>query len=304
MEMSLRLLLRSVGVASVCIVASARAQVIVQRPDTQPFGRGGQPLIAPQSPALSGAQFDVVSIKPHPYDPVAGGGITTRPDGTFVMTSQPIWSIISSVSPVPVLPRDTVGLPEWARTEAYDIIAKPAPGSTPTREQRAEMMRNMLIERLKVASHIERQERTTFALVVARSDGRLGPQLKKSTVDCVPPSPPDAAPPTRPSASSRCGARFGPGTVEATGVALDRFVNSLSGLAGGLVNNRTGLDGLYDLTLHFSSPRLNPDPSVAADDAPQFVTALQEQLGLKLIPEKSMVNILVIDHIERPTPNH
>ena len=243
-----------------------------------------------QTGPMVGAQFDVVSIKPHKYDPVAGGGMRTGPDGSFTMTSQPISSIISAASPVPVSPREIIGLPEWARTETYDITAKPAPGSNPTREQRAEMMRNMLIERTKVAGHIEEQERTTFALVVARKDGRLGPQLKRSTDECA--STPD-----------RCGLRMSQGTIEAAGITLDRLVPSLSGLAGGRVNNRTGLDGAFDLTLHFAPPRLSPDPSAPIDDAPQFVTALQEQLGLKLVAEKSMVKIFVIDHIERPTPN-
>jgi uncharacterized protein (TIGR03435 family) len=246
-----------------------------------------------QTPPMVGAQFDVVSIKPHQYDPATGGGMRTGPDGTFTMTSQPIWSIIAYASPVPVSPREIVGLPEWANTEHYDIIAKPAPGSNPTREQRAEMMRNMLIERMKVAGHIEEQERTTFALVVARKDGRLGPQLKRSTEDCA--SPLGGGPPSTP---GRCGMRMGQGTIETTGITLDRLVPSLSGLAGGRVNNRTGLDGAFDLTLHFA-----PDPSAPIDDAPQFVTALQEQLGLKLVPEKAMVKIFVIDHIERPTPN-
>lgn len=256
-----------------------------------------------QTVPIVGAQFDVVSIKPHKYDPAVGGGMMSRPDGTFTMTSQSIWSIIAYASPVPVAPRDIIGLPEWARTEGYDIIAKPAPGSKPTREQHAEMMRNMLIERMKVAGHIEEQERTVFSLVVARGDGRLGPQLKKSTLDCTPTSPPDAAPQTRPSPPSQCGMRMGHGTIEANGITLDRLVPSLGGLAGGQVNNRTGLDGAYDLTLRFSPPRLNPDPSAPADEAPQFVTALQEQLGLKLVPQKAMVKIFVIDHIERPTPD-
>jgi uncharacterized protein (TIGR03435 family) len=246
-----------------------------------------------QTPPMVGAQFDVVSIKPHQYDPATGGGMRTGPNGTFTMTSQPIWSIIAYASPVPVSPREIVGLPEWANTEHYDIIAKPAPGSNPTREQRAEMMRNMLIERMKVAGHIEEQERTTFALVVARKDGRLGPQLKRSTEDCA--SPLGGGPPSTP---GRCGMRMGQGTIETTGITLDQLVPSLSGLAGGRVNNRTGLDGAFDLTLHFA-----PDPSAPIDDAPQFVTALQEQLGLKLVPEKAMVKIFVIDHIERPTPN-
>ena len=165
------------------------------------------------------------------------------------------------------------------------------------------MMRNLLIERLKVAGHIEEQEQTTFTLVVARSDGRLGPQLKTSTADCGAPSPPEAAPQPRPPAQGRCGARMGPGTIEATGVAFDRLVLSFSGLAGGQVTNHTGLEGAYDLTLHFAVPRSNPDPSATGDDAPQFVTALQEQLGLKLVPEKAMVKVFVIDHIERPSPD-
>src|SRR5947207_4740869 len=112
-------------------------------------------LALPQQPPAVGAQFDVVSIKPHPYDPAAGGGMRTLPDGTFMMTSQPIGSIVGSASPVPVALRDIVGLPEWAKSEGYDIIAKPAPGSNPTREQRGEMMRNMLVERMKLTWHIE-----------------------------------------------------------------------------------------------------------------------------------------------------
>jgi uncharacterized protein (TIGR03435 family) len=256
-----------------------------------------------QASLISGAQFDVVSIKPHAYDPAAGGGMRTLPDGTFMMTSQPIWSIIAAASPVPVSPRDIMGLPDWVRNESYNIIAKPAPDSNPTREQRAEMMRNMLIDRMKVAGHIAEQERTTFALVIARRDGRVGPQLRQSTTECAPPPPPDAAPQTRPPTPGPCGARMGPGTIEVTGLALDRLVPSLSSLAGGQVTNRTGLDGVFDLTLHFAPSGVNPDPSAPGDDAPQFVTALQEQLGLKLVPEKTKVKIFVVDHIERPTPN-
>ena len=97
--------------------------------------------------------------------------------------------------------------------------------------------------------------------------------------------------------------RMGTGTIEANGITLDGLVPSLGGLAGGQVTNRTGLDGAYDLTLRFSPPRLSPDASAPADEAPQFLTALQEQLGLKLVPQKAMVKIFVIDHIERPTPD-
>ena len=82
---------------------------------------------------------------------------------------------------------------------------------------------------------------------------------------------------------------------------LDNLVNSLSGQAGGLVNNRTGLKGSYTFTLKYA-PRGTP-PSSDPADPPDFTTALQEQLGLKLQPEKTMVPVLVIDSIERPTEN-
>ena len=92
------------------------------------------------------------------------------------------------------------------------------------------------------------------------------------------------------------------GTIVSGGVMMDTFVRSISGFAGGIVNNRTGLEGWYAVNLHFAPPGLTVDPS-GTDDAPQFVTALQEQLGLKLEPEKTRVPIFVVDHIERPTEN-
>jgi uncharacterized protein (TIGR03435 family) len=241
-----------------------------------------------QPPAPVGAQFDVVSIKLTASGTMGGGG-RSLPDGTQILTNRAVATFAAAAAPEPVF--EVVGLPDWARTERYDIIAKPAPDAHPTREQRAEMMRNMMIERFKIAGHIEERERDGYALVVARKDGRLGPQLKKSLLDCA-------------GADGRqCGGRMGPGVIEHTGARLDGFARSLVGLAGGPVTDRTGLDGFYDLTLHFAMRPLNADPAAPSDDAPSIFTALTEQLGLKLVPEKTKVKIFVVDHIERPTPN-
>jgi uncharacterized protein (TIGR03435 family) len=256
------------------------------------------PSVVRSQSALVGAQFDVVSIKPHPYDPATGGGMRTLPDGAIRMTSVPIFGLLANAAPEPVY--EVTGYPRWVRTETYDIVAKPAPDSHPTSEQRQEMMRNMLIDRLKLAGHLEEVERTTFGLVIARSDGRLGPQLEKSSTDCAS-APPDGAQPVLPGNGIRCGTKMGPGTIEATGTSLDRLVLSMRGFAGGPVTNRTGLDGLYDVTLRFAPTR--PIGTASDNDLPEFVTALQEQLGLKLVPEKTKVKIYVIDHIERPTPD-
>ena len=71
------------------------------------------------------AQFEVASIKRHSDDD-SGGGIRTLPDGTFIMTNQPISSIIFGASPVQA--REVEGLPDWANTERYDVTAKPPAG--------------------------------------------------------------------------------------------------------------------------------------------------------------------------------
>lgn len=251
----------------------------------------------------SGAQFAVASIKPSPRDAV-GGGMRSLPDGTMIMTNHPISSIIRSASPIPV--REVEGLPEWADRESYDVTVKPPPGSTPA--QRAEMMRNMFAERMRLKAHVEERERDVFALVVARSDGRLGPQLKPSSLDCGP-RPPGSPPPPPPTfveadAQGRCGGLYGRGAIVSGGLQLDSFVLSISGQAGRQVVNRTGLQGFYALTLRYAtrSPAGAGAPP-PDDNLPDFVTALQEQLGLKLQPEKMRVPIFVIDHIERPTEN-
>jgi uncharacterized protein (TIGR03435 family) len=119
-------------------------------------------------------EFDVVSIERS--DPEARGGrMRWLPDGTLIMMNQPIRSIIFSTSPVPA--REVIGLPDWANTDRYDVTTKPPAGSTP--EQRSEMMRTMFDERMKLRAHVEERARDTFALVLARSDGRLGPQFDR-----------------------------------------------------------------------------------------------------------------------------
>jgi uncharacterized protein (TIGR03435 family) len=245
-------------------------------------------------------EFDVVSIKRN-TSVGQNAGIRTLPDGTFMMTNQPIRSIILTASPVPS--REVAGIPGWVNTERYDIIAKPPAGAP--REEISQMWQALFADRMKLVAHVEEQERTTFALVLARSDGRLGPQLKPSTLDCGP-RPADSSPqPPSPPASftdfaNRCGMAGNGSSITSGGMTMNQFARSLSGRAGGLVNDATGLQGFYALTLTFAQPRASAD-TPPADNAPDFFTALQEQLGLKLKPEKMKVPIFMVDHIERPS---
>lgn len=248
----------------------------------------------------SALQFENVSIRRS--DPrIDSGGIGRQPDGTLSMRGTSIDVAIKLASPARA--RAVVGLPGWAQRERYDITAKPPADATP--EQQQQMWFAVFEDRMKLAAHVEEQGRDIYALVVASEDGHLGPNLAPSTLDC-----PEPRVLTMPSTSSevreRCRVRefVGPmgGWLRAGGVPIDLLTIYLGGLAGGdsLVDNRTGLDGLYSVNLTFASRRR---AAVAPDDAPDFFTALQQQLGLKLQPEKAIVPVWVIDHIERPTEN-
>ena len=239
------------------------------------------------------AEFDAVSIKRDTAQDT-GGSMRSLPDGTFMMTGLPMRSVMRFASPVQV--SEVVGLPDWVETERYDITAKPPAGST--REQRDEMWRMMFADRTKLSAHVEEQERNGFALVLARSDGRLGPQIKPASPDCNP------RPGSRLSDElrTRCGGIFGQGVIRFAITTMDTLALQLSSLAGGQVENRTGLQGFYEVELKFSQPHPG-DAADAGDDAPGIFTAVQEQLGLKLQPAKMKLPILVVDHIERPSEN-
>lgn len=249
--------------------------------------------------AQAATEYEVVSIRRSPVD-AQSGGLQNLPDGTFVMRNQPLRSIIGAASPIP--PSEIEGFPDWVARDRYDITAKPPEGST--RQQRMAMMRRMLEDRFRLKGHVEQRERPTFALVLARSDGHLGPQLTPSALDCSAPGPPPRAlleVPAEPP-SARCGGAFGAASIVSGGLRIDDVVPFFSNMAGRTVINRTGLKGFYALTLRWSAQR-PPTADSPADDNPEFFTAVQEQLGLKLQPERTTLPVFIVDSIERPSEN-
>ena len=123
-----------------------------------------------------------------------------------------------------------------------------------------------------------------YALVLARPDGALGPQLRRV------PGPCDPAQPQR-----QCGFSFNGNRLSSNAATIPRLVQELRGIAERHVVDRTGLEGLYEIVLQWS-------PEQTAD-GPSLFTALQEQLGLKLEAERGPVQVLTIDSIERPIEN-
>lgn len=182
-------------------------------------------------------------------------------------------------------------------------------------------MRSLLAERFKLSVHRESREVPIYHLILARSDGRLGPELRPSSVDCralvearkaegLKPEPP------KPGERPQCGARVGFGEIAAGGQPLFELITILSATVQRNVVDRTGLSGIFDIYLKWTPDQLPPrPPGLPADqplringaeidpNGPSIFTAVQEQLGLKLDAQRGPVEVLVIDRIERPTPD-
>jgi len=219
-----------------------------------------------------------------------------------------------------------VGGPDWADSQGFDINA--TTGEKPPDQMRF-MMQTLLRDRFKLAFHTEKRELPIYALVVARSDGKLGSGLRRiPDGECPAPgarrgAPPTGGPPAAPpspfdpNAQASCGSIvFGPGRLLAHGVPIDMLARSIGGLPAitafnRIVVNETKLEGHYDFDFKWTNefaarggpPPAGPPPTPAPGDEPTLVTALQEQLGLKLDARRAMVDVLVIDSAEKPSEN-
>lgn len=211
-------------------------------------------------------------------------------------------------------------LPKWALAERFDIDAR-APTSNPTKDQFRLMMQSLLADRFKLMVHTEARPTRVFALELAKA-GTLGPQLTPHSDD--PPCYSGPLPqPKVPGLSvadadvqkvfaAICGDMVsGPGNKPGLRHEQSRHVNMSQiadylGLAGNLdrqVIDWTGLNGRYDFSIDFVPAGPGPDGSQPAADGPLFFDALRDQLGLKLVSMTVPLDVLVIDHIEEPSPN-
>jgi uncharacterized protein (TIGR03435 family) len=247
---------------------------------------------------LPSATYDVATIKAS--DPNArGSSAGARPNGGFFSKNQPLKSAICDAYNVSFI--QCVGGPAWLGSDQYDIEAKPDSATTeqllklswkqrePVQER---MMQALLADRLKLKVHFETREISIFALVVAKGglkmhEAQAGDTyangLKRG----------DGKPLGRQSFT------MGMGNMTAQGILMDTLADNLGNMTGHLVENKTGLTGVYDFTLEYSEY----DPPKPDSAAPSIYTAIEEQLGLKLESAKGPVQVLVIDHVERPSEN-
>ena len=259
-------------------------------------------VLAVMLPMATGAQgqtpapsFDVVSIKRN----VSGSQdmVINVPNTAYNVTNVPMRGTILRAYQV----KNLAGAPAWVDDERYDITAK-SPGKPDPNEVSA-MLRTMLTERLKLKGHIEPPEMSVFALVVSRPGH---PGLKPVPLACdTVRTARDAAvkagqtPVAAANGAPLCNYSWFGGAISSGGIPLQTFAGLLDYVAGRVVVDQTRLAGRYEFTLRFTPPGTQP----AADGSPDFFTAIQEQLGLRLDATRAPVDTFVIDRIERPTEN-
>jgi len=264
-------------------------------------------VVAAQAPKT----FEVASIKPSA--PGSGDSRNAIPrmvpaNGRLTITNMPLRLLIRIAFEVQDF--QISGGPADLMLSTFDITAKAEDGATPASKDTLAMLRTLLADRFKLKTHTEPREMPIYALVLARADGRLGPDIKPSTSDCAGKEP-DAT-----GACALVPMRRAPGTFgyRANGQSLEGLVQVLTQAAGRTVVDKTGLKGLFDYEFQFdaevmlraAAQQSNLPAATAAappSESPALMTALRDQLGLKLDSQRGTVDTFVIDRVEAPTPD-
>jgi len=238
--------------------------------------------VVAQTPAVPA--FDVATIKLS--QPETAGPLIGISAGRLTLTSFTFKELMMYA--YWIHPSQVLGAAGWTDSEKFDIVAKPEGGQTPE-EQLRKMLQTLLADRFKLKFHRDKKLLPAYALVV----GENGPNMKART-------PGDGGP----------GFRLVPQGPRLPG--RNASVAQLAFVLQAVVMDRpvldeTGLTGNFDFDLSWTpnetqfggrGGKMTADP-----DSPDIFTAVQEQLGLNLEPQKGPVAVLVIDHVERPTDN-
>ena len=253
-----------------------------------------------QSPAPAvHTTFEVATVKRNTSGDV-NSWLDAKPGGIVVAFNLTLRSLIRNAYEVQI--SQIEGGPPWLDSDRFDITA--TAGGPATREQRVSMLKALLEDRFKLVARIEPREMQVLALVLARSDRQLGPQLRPSAVDCEAiRAKADGPPPPGADGQPVCGGRSRAGNIVARGVTMTEVARNITSQAGSFVVDRTGLIGGFDFDLQWTPEPAAGDGRRDILDGPSFTTALQEQLGIKLERQRAPIDILVIDRAEQPSPD-
>ena len=242
--------------------------------------------------------FEVVSVKVN-LNADAPEAISLAPDGSVRFTGFHLRTLIARAYQSEVLQRfdQIIGGPSWIGVDRFDVVGKvSAQDSQGAMTRLPERLRAVLRDRFRLRAHTDTRSMPAFALVVSGRDRQPGPQFRQSTVDC----PTAAAPASDADPDRWCGIRLTSGVIIGRGVPTGQLAGYLSGIAAvdRHVTDRTALTGRYDFRLEDSPAFLEPGGA-----GPSLFTALTEQLGLTLQAETVPLPVLIIDSVEKPTPD-
>ena len=239
-------------------------------------------------------KFEVASVK---RNESGGQGFRLGPpgNGSITITNVALRGII--VQSFRTQPNMVAGIPDWAQTEKYDIVGK-GPDPKATNPEVWEMMRSLLIERFHLKYHIENREMPVFALTVAPrglkltlgENGRCAQEIK---------------------AGKNCGDILVPpfGTAMYN-MPIGALITGIGARAGRPIVDKTGLTGKYDVNVTWLPDGVKLEDldlqNIPPEYRPQDVSifdALEQQIGLKLTPERAAMPVVVLDSLSRPDPN-
>ncbi len=249
------------------------------------------PRSAPPARSVSSLRYDVVSVRPSQSD----GGMEwgDSPDGVTIRGATVEQLMFTAYGLR--LTDQIAKLPGWAYTKRFDVVAKADASTVETlsklsgpewKRQHEKMLQEILSTRFNLKVHVEQRDRPIYLLVCARG----GPKLRQSSVP-----------------SGRGSSMMSGGRIVYTSATMTDFATSLGSAVGNFVVDKTGLQGRYDIAIHWTDDdggsRAQSDSSSLSEDAPSIFSALREQLGLELKPGRGPVDMVVVDAVSEPSAN-
>jgi|HubBroStandDraft_1064217.scaffolds.fasta_scaffold10478_7 bla regulator protein BlaR1 len=216
--------------------------------------------------------YEVATIKPN--NSGNGSSRTNGSKGQIVFINQTLKRLIERA--YMAKPFQVTG-PGWMKDVSFDIAAKYPPDTN--KDDRPIMLRTLLEDRFKLAVHHETKDMPGYALVVAKGGFKLKPVASSGS-----------------SGASRNGGRVQ--TLTAKKSSMADLADDIARNLGEMVVDKTGIDGVYDFELRFTTDDLSYN-ATDADSVPSLFTALKDVMGLRLRPEKVPVDIIVVDHVDR-----
>ena len=289
---------------------------------------GAGPDVMAQAPA--GLAFEVASVKPSNPNPDPSNPLSMialmlpQPGGRFTATNTPLRMLIMTAFELKQDAQLVGGAPPVLAAK-YDITARAANTATIAMKDLPQLLRALLADRFQLKTHTETRELPVYDLVLARGDGRLGPDMTPSKSDC----------PSSDEIAAQQGAALAKGDVASfvgkpgpcmittdtsggplnllmrgDGQEMKQLVEQLSALTGRAVRDKTGLTGRYDFAMKLDlqmvlalAQKMGANVPAAAANIPQaegssLMTTLTEQLGLKLESTRDGVPVVVIDSVQ------